>query len=377
MKSMHSISKGIYMYTTKAAVTKGDGSFSIENIQVGQPGPGEVLVEIKASGICHTDYDSMSWGKNLIMGHEGSGTILETGAGVDSLEPGDSVILNWAIPCGKCFQCSQGNLHICEENSFCTGKGHGHAHPEASTCQNKPIARSFHLGTMAKYTVVKEEALVKKSVTIPFSSSCIIGCGVMTGFGSAVNSANVQKGSSCAVIGCGGVGLNVIQGCKIAGAEKIIAIDLNPERLKRAAEFGATHFIRSSKDERNLHKCREEILKLNCGRGADYAFECTAVPELGAAPLNLIRNAGTAVQVSGIEQHISFDCELFEWNKTYLNPLYGNCNPQKDFKKIQELYSSGELLLDELISKTYSLEQLGLAFEDMLAGRISKGVIVF
>ena len=365
------------MKQTKAAVTRGDGSFSIETIEVGTPGPGEVLVEIKASGICHTDYDSMSWGKSLVMGHEGSGLVVETGSGVNSFQAGDAVLLNWAIPCGQCFQCSTGNLHICEENSFCTGKGHGHAHADACTFKKKTIARSFHLGTMSGYTIVKEAALVKQSVDIPFTSSCIIGCGVMTGFGSAINSAQVKSGSSCAVIGCGGVGLNVIQGCKIAGAEKIIAIDVNPQRLKIAEDFGATHFILADKSEVNLNKSREKLLLLTAGRGADYAFECTAVPELGAAPLNLVRNAGMAVQVSGIEQKISFDCELFEWNKIYLNPLYGNCNPQRDFQKIQQYYQTGELLLDELISKTYEIEDLGRAFEDMHAGRISKGVIVF
>jgi len=365
------------MIKTKAAVTKGDGAFSIETIEVGPPGPGEVLVEIKASGICHTDYDSMSWGQSLVMGHEGSGVVVETGSGVNSFSKGDPVLLNWAIPCGECFQCEIGNLHICEENSFCTGKGHGHAHSDACSYKNKPISRSFHLGTMAKYTVVKEEALVKQSVEIPFTSSCIIGCGVMTGFGSAINAAEVKEGSSCAIIGCGGVGLNVIQGCKVAGAEKVIAIDVNQQRLERAALFGATHFILAEKDEVNLHKSREKVLELTDNRGADYAFECTAVPELGAAPLNLVRNAGMAIQVSGIEQNISFDCELFEWNKVYLNPLYGNCQPQRDFPKIQKLYQEGELLLDELISKTYKLDDLSLAFDDMLNGRISKGVIVF
>ncbi|MCM8526363.1 MAG: Zn-dependent alcohol dehydrogenase [Lentisphaeraceae bacterium] len=365
------------MLTTDAAVTKGDGSFSIEKINVGDPAAGEVLVEIKASGICHTDYDSMSWGKNLILGHEGAGTVLKTGPGVSSVKSGDNVLLNWAIPCGKCFQCSIGNLYICEENSFCTGKGKGHAHADATSCCSKPISRSFHLGTMSRYTVVKEEALVLQTVDIPFSSACIIGCGVMTGVGSALNAAKVKPGSSCAVIGCGGVGLNVIQGCKIAGAEKIIAIDVNAARLQKAAEFGATHFILASKNEVNLNESREKVLQLTENRGADYAFECTAVPELGAAPLNLVRNAGMAIQVSGIEQKISFDCELFEWNKIYLNPLYGNCNPQRDFPKIQKLYEKGELKLDELVSKTYSLNELENAFADMLAGRISKGVILF
>jgi Zn-dependent alcohol dehydrogenase len=365
------------MLKTKAAIAQGDGTFKIEEISVGSPGPGEVLVQIHSSGICHTDYDSMSWDQKLVMGHEGAGVVLKTGSGVGTVEEGDKVILNWAIPCGKCFQCSIGNQSICEVNSFCTGTGKGHAHPEACQCHNKPISRSFHLGTMSQYTVVKEEAIVKMTQDIPFSSACIIGCGVMTGVGSVLNSAKVNAGSSCAVIGCGGVGLNVIQGCKIAGASKIIAIDANEKRLERAAEFGATDFILADKADIDFIKVKEKVKLLTANRGADFAFECSAVPELGAAPLALVRNSGTAVQVSGIEQKISFDCELFEWNKVYINPLYGNCRPQIDFPKIERFYSQGLLKLDEQISKSYKLEQLGEAFDDMLAGRISKGIIIF
>jgi S-(hydroxymethyl)glutathione dehydrogenase/alcohol dehydrogenase len=365
------------MLMTSAAITAGEGNFSIEQIQVGPPGPGEVLVKIKSSGICHTDFDSMSWGKSLVMGHEGAGEVLETGEGVNSVKAGDPVILNWAIPCGKCFQCSIGNQSICEENSFCTGNGSGHAHSKATLYKGKPIPRSFHLGTMSNYTVVKEEAVVKMTSEMPFSSACIIGCGVMTGIGSVLNAAEVKAGSSCAVIGCGGVGLNVIQGCKIAGASKIIAIDVNEQRLKIAAEFGANQFILADKADLDFVKVKEEVFKLTEQRGADYAFECSAIAELGAAPLALIRNAGVAIQASGIEQKISFDCELFEWNKTYINPLYGNCRPQTDFPKIEQFYTDGSLKLDELVSKSYSLEQLREAFEDMMAGITSKGVILF
>jgi S-(hydroxymethyl)glutathione dehydrogenase/alcohol dehydrogenase len=371
------IRRRFIMLETLAAVTDGDGTFSIREIQVGGPGPDEVLVEIKASGICHTDYDSMSWGKMLIMGHEGAGNVLKAGSKVHSVKPGDSVLLNWAIPCGTCFQCNSGNTNICEVNSFCTGTSAGHAHPDATVCEHMPTSRSFHLGTMSRYTVVKEAAVVKMKSNMPYSSACLIGCGVMTGVGSAINSAAVKKGASCAIIGCGGVGLNVIQGCKIARAEMIIAVDISESSLRTAKEFGATHFIQSDKSDMDFIQVKKEVNALTGGRGADYAFECSAVPELGAAPLALVRNGGTAIQVSGIEQKISFDCELFEWNKIYLNPLYGNCNPQRDFPKIEQLWEDGLLKIDELISKTYRLEQLNEAFNDMHSGKISKGVIIF
>lgn len=199
----------------------------------------------------------------------------------------------------------------------------------------------------------------------------------MTGYGSVINAAKVPKNSSVVVLGCGGVGLNVIQGAKIAAATKIIAIDINEEKLKWAKEFGATHTILANPEDKGLLDTSEIVKKLCDDRGADYAFECTAIPSLGAAPLAMVRNAGTAVQVSGIEEEITIDMRLFEWDKVYINPLYGQCNPQKDFPDLIDLYNSGQLLLDQMITKQYPLEELGQAFDDMLNGKNAKGVIVF
>ncbi|MEM9328193.1 MAG: zinc-binding dehydrogenase, partial [Bacteroidota bacterium] len=212
---------------------------------------------------------------------------------------------------------------------------------------------------------------------IPFTSSSIISCGVMTGYGSVVNSAELRAGSSAVVLGTGGVGLNVIQGCRIAGASKIIAVDINPDRLEMAKQFGATHQVLADKNDMGLMAAAEKVKALTDGRGADYAFECTAIPALGAAPLAMVRNAGTAVQVSGIEEEITIDMNLFEWDKKYINPLYGGCRPQIDFPKLVSLYDKGDLLLDEMITRTYPIDRLQDAFDDMLAGRNAKGVIVF
>lgn len=359
---------------SKAIVTRGDGTFELTQVEIGEPINDEILVEIKASGICHTDYDSMKWGKTLVMGHEGAGIVKEIGSDVKNIKIGNKVILNWAIPCGSCFQCADGNQHICEENSFVTGNGSGEGHIGSTKLDGKAIGRSFNLGTMSQYTIVKSAAAVVVKDDIPFTSACIVGCGVMTGYGSVVNAAKVTPGSNCAVLGCGGVGLNVIQSCKIAGANKIIAIDISQERLDMAKSLGATDFI-LAKDIDFL----EVVFKVKelTKRGADYAFECTSNPKLGDAPLALIRNAGVAVQASGIEQKIQFDCELFEWDKIYINPLYGQCKPQIDFPRIVDLYKSKRLKLDELVSKVYSIDHLSMAFDDMLNGRIAKGVISF
>ncbi|HTE00833.1 MAG TPA: Zn-dependent alcohol dehydrogenase [Mucilaginibacter sp.] len=366
----------------KAAITNGNGHFKIEEIEVNDPRDDEVLVKIKAAGLCHTDYDSLSWGKQLIIGHEGAGVVVKTGKAVKSVAPGDKVILSWAMHCGYCFQCLEGNQHLCEVASPVAAGGNGytpgHADPSGTTLNGQPVIRSFNIGTMAEYTLVKESAVVKNhSDKMSFPAASIISCGVMTGYGSVVNAAKVKPGSSVVILGTGGVGLNVIQGAKVAKAGKIIAIDVNPTRLEMAKEFGATHTLLADKADIGLLKAALQVKELTDGRGADYAFECTAIPELGAAPLAMVRNAGTAVQVSGIEQTITIDMNLFEWDKTYINPLYGKCRPQIDFPDIIELYQDGQIRLEEMITRTYPLNELNKAFDDLLAGRNAKGVIIF
>jgi Zn-dependent alcohol dehydrogenase len=368
------------MTIAKAAIADGKGGFSFENIEIQDPKNDEILVEIKAAGICHTDWDSLSWGKQIIMGHEGAGIVTKIGENVKSLRVGDKVILNWAIPCNTCFQCQEGNQHICEKNSPVTAGNAvsgGHARLEATTLNGQPIERSFSIGTMATHTLVREAAAVKIHVEMPFASAAIVSCGVMTGYGSVVNAAKVKAGNSVVVLGVGGVGLNVVQGARISGASKIIAIDINPQRLEMSKEYGATDTVLADKNDIGLINASKIIKAMTGGRGADYAFECTAIPALGAAPLAMIRNAGTACQVSGIEQEITIDMNLFEWDKIYINPLYGKCRPQIDMPILQDLYKKGDLILDKMVTQTYPLEQLAKAFEDMHHGRNAKGVLVF
>lgn len=367
---------------SKSAVATGKGGFVIDVVKLDGPAKDEVVVNMKAAGLCHTDHDSLSWGKPIVMGHEGAGIVEAVGKEVAGLEVGDSVILNWATPCGACFQCKRENQHICEKNSPVVAGGNGYTagHPrlEGTTYKDKAIERSFNLGTLSEYCLVKASAVVKNpSNQLSFAGASIISCGVMTGFGSVMNSAKVEPHSSVVVLGTGGVGLSVIQGAKIAGASLIIAIDINESRLEMAKKFGATHCVKADKNDTGLLAAAAKVKRMTDNRGADYAFECTAVPELGVAPLAMIRNAGTAVQVSGIEQEITADMNLFEWDKVYINPLYGGCNPQRDFPKIIAHFESGSLLLEEMITRKYTLDYLADAFDDMLAGRNAKGVIEF
>ena len=363
---------------SKAAVTAGDGTFSIREISLGDPIGNEVLVRIRAAGVCHTDFDSMSWSSPLVMGHEGAGEVVQIGPDVQDIRVGERVILNWAIPCGHCFQCERGEKAICENHSFVTATeaSDGAAHRDGITLDGTPIQPSFNLGTMSQYALVREEAVVPITVDIPYASAAIIGCGVMTGYGSVVNAAQVEPGSSVVVLGTGGVGLNVVQAASIAGADPVIAVDLSTDRLEMARDFGATHTLQARHKDKGLLGAASRVHSMCHDRGADYAFECTANPQLGAAPLAMVRNGGTAVQVSGIEEEVTIDMELFEWDKTYINPLYGKCNPRRDFPKLLEHYQNGELKLDEMVSRTYSLEDLAIAFDDMHHGRIAKGVLL-
>lgn len=358
-----------------SAVGDGAGGYSLTTTEVADPAYGEVVVDLKSSGVCHTDRDGLNFTRvPHVMGHEGAGIVRAVGEGVRKIEPGQRVLLTWAIACLDCFQCQRGNETLCET----LGREHGAASSCSTLDSNgQNLSRFFNLGTMSTVTVVRQEAIVPLPDGIPFESACLLGCAVMTGYGSVVNAAKVETASTVAVIGCGGVGLNVIQGARISGARRIIAVDVNQERFDMARKFGATDFVLASRDDPGLLKASSEVANLLEGRGADYAFECTAIPDLGVAPLSFVRNAGTAVQVSGVEQVVPVDMELFEWDKLYLNPLYGKVRPRIDFPILFDLYLRDQLLLDELVTATYELNDLDKAFDDMLAGRNAKGVIVF
>ncbi len=366
------------MIPTRAAIADGNGGFSVSEISVGDPGPGEVLVEIKAAGICHTDHASLSWKRPLVMGHEGAGIVRSVGPDVGSVASGDRVVLNWAIPCGHCISCRRGDEVLCETSrpAHVMERSAGHARPEGTLWRGVPIDRSFNLGTLCGWALVRQEAVTRLPDGVPWASACIVGCGVMTGFGSAVNIARVQPGDLVVVIGCGGVGLNVIQGARICGAGRIVAVDTVPAALERAREFGATDVVLARRDDGNLDAASAEVRRLLGGRGADHAFEATAIPALAFAPLGMIRDGGMALQVSGINDAVSVEMPRFMWNKTYVTPLYGGCRPSRDFPRIFAHYLAGELRLDELVSRTYALDELGAAFGDMLAGRIAKGVVI-
>lgn len=364
---------------TPAAIADGRGAFVLDEIEVAPPQAGEVLVEMRAAGICHTDHASLSWKRPLVMGHEGAGVVREVGEGVSHVAPGDAVLLNWAIPCGDCFQCQRQAEVLCEHSkpAHVMEPSLGHAHRDGTRWRGQPVDRSFNLGTLSGLALVRAAAVTPLGAGIPFASAAIVGCGVMTGFGSAVNVAKIQPGDSVVVIGCGGVGLNVIQGARLAGAGKIIAVDRRESSLATARRFGATDTVVAAAEDRELAAVSEQVRKLTAGRGADFAFEATSVPHLAFTPLRMIRDGGMALQVSGINDPVTVSMPWFMWNKTYVTPLYGGCVPGRDFPRIFNHYRRGELHLDELVTREYPLAKLSEAIDDMMEGRNAKGVIVF
>lgn len=360
-----------------AIIADGMGRFSLETIAVDAPAAGEVRVAMAAAGVCHTDHASLHWPGPLVMGHEGAGHVEAIGEGVTGLEVGQPVLLNWAIPCGHCFQCAQGAAALCERTHELDVPhlGNSRAHAGATRWRGQPVERSFHLGTFAHYTLVRAEAVTPLPPSLPLDLACILGCAVMTGVGSAVNVAAVAPGDTAAVLGCGGVGLNVVQGARIAGARRIIAIDRVPARLERARELGATHTLLPRDGDGDHAQLVADVRVLTDGRGVDHAFEATGVPALAFLPLKLARNGGNALQVSGAHGPSTLELTDLFWNKRYFAPLYGGCVPARDFPRLFEWIAQGKLELASLVSHHYPMEALDRAFGDMLQGHSTKGVL--
>lgn len=366
------------MLQSYAIVSDGKGDSQLKDIEVREPLDNEVLVEIKAAGICQTDLNKIkSLGETFIPGHEGAGLVQAIGSGVSKFKVGDRVALNWAQPCLNCYQCQLGNQNLCTENSPIVGKSkYFNKSLETSLFHGGNIPRLFNLGTFSKHTLVKESALTKIDNDISFQVAGILSCSVLTGYGSVVRAANVLEGSTVAIIGCGGIGINVIQSSVLRKAKKIIAIDNCEERLNLTENFGSTHQLLVAKDDLNLEKTISQVLGLTQERGADYCFECTGIPELAIIPLAMIRNGGTAIQISGVEESLVVDMNLFEFDKKYINPLYGSCIPENDIEILLSHYRKKEFKLEEQISNVSPIKDFQKLFKQIEKKEIVKGVLI-
>jgi S-(hydroxymethyl)glutathione dehydrogenase/alcohol dehydrogenase len=362
-----------------AAIADGRGSFSIEEIEIGAPHEGEVIVQIKAAGLCPLDHASLSWKRPVVMGHEGAGVVWAVGAGVSHVRLGEHVVLNRAIPCGRCFQCEHGHEPLCESTRpLRAGEpSAGHAHRAGTLWQGQPIERAFQLGTLGAFALVRKEAVTPVPEEVPLASACIAGCNAVAGYSSVVNVAQVGRGESVAVIGCSGTGLHVVQAARTARAGPIIAVDADTAALARARELGATHAIRALGDGTDWGTAAGKVRALTDGRGVDFAFETTGVPALTSAPLLMIRDGGLAVRLGDNARTTTIPVSSFQWGKRYVAPLYGDCMPGRDFPALFSLYTRGELRLDEFAACTYRLDQLGEALNHLGASQDAQAVILF
>jgi S-(hydroxymethyl)glutathione dehydrogenase/alcohol dehydrogenase len=350
----------------------------VESITVDPPQRGEVMVKLGACGVCHSDLSATNGTiplpPPLVLGHEAAGEVIAVGEGVSGLAVGDHVVSSFIYMCGKCRFCSMGRPVLCvEQGKALTTLPDGTL--RTRDAQGQPLNIFSGCGVMAEYATLHVDNVVKIDPKIPFDRAALVGCAVTTGVGAVFNTARVVPGASVAVFGCGGVGLNVVQGAAIAGAGRIVAIDSMESKLELARKFGATDTL--------LAKPGEDLtkpLKKLTGGGADYAFECVGSGELAAAAYRATGRGGVTVVVGVAKPGDSTSVRTmtlpFE-EKTLTGSYFGSCVPRIDFPRMLGLYMQGKLKLDELITRRYSIDEAPQAFADLESGKNARGVIVF
>lgn len=355
----------------------------LEITQVDLEGPkaGEALVEIKATGVCHTDAYTLSGADPegrfpSIMGHEGAGVVVEVGAGVTTLKPGDHVIPLYIPECRNCPACLSGRTNLCTAIRETQGRG---VMPDGTSrfAENgRMIHHYMGVSTFANYTVVPEIALAKIRPDAPFDKVCYIGCGVTTGIGAVLNTAKVQVGDRVVVFGLGGIGLNVVQGARMAGASMIVGVDLNPARRAFAEKFGMTHFVNPSEVRGDLVPYLVDLT----GGGADFSFECVGNVGLMRQALECCqRGWGTSViiGVAGAGQEISTRPFQLVTGRTWKGTAFGGARSRRDVPKIVEWYMEGRINIDDLITHTIPLERINEAFDLMRSGESIRSVVIY
>lgn len=345
---------------------------TVEEILVGPPAEHEVLVRLAASGVCHTDlhvknHGGMGLPFPILLGHEGAGVVEEVGVEVTGLAAGDRVVLTWAASCGGCPTCLRGAPRLCGENSPASRS-------VRRAADGRVLAPVLECGTFATHTVVHESAAVRLDDDIPLDRACLIGCAVSTGVGAALNTAEVWPGSTVVVIGCGAIGLSVVQGARIAGASRILAVDRVPAKLEWAGQLGATDLVNSAEQDPV-----PAVWALTGGSGADFAFEAVGSPELVARSIRMLGHAGTAVAIGVPPPGSLASVDLAAMSDRRLSLLTcwgGDPLPPEDFPHLVSLYRSGQLDLDAMITRRIGLDDVEEAFRAMEAGEVIRSVIV-
>lgn len=354
----------------KAVVSFGvDEGVRVTDVQVDDPGPGEVRVQLRAAGLCHSDVSvidgTIPYPVPVVLGHEGAGIVEAVGAGVTAVKEGDAVLLSTLAHCGRCSACDIGRPTECRNAPSPVAR-------KPFVVDGKPAFQFANTSTFAERTVVREQSAIPIDARVPFDRACLIGCGIMTGFGAVVNRAKVETGATMAVFGVGGIGLNCVQGGVLSGASKIIAVDVAPQKLEWAQRFGATHLVNAAETD------PVEAIKDLTNGGADYTFEAVGNLDVIKQALAALGPGGalTIVGVPKIGSSFDFVVQALYQNKAILGCRYGTARPRRDFALLAELYLAGRLKVDELITHHYPLDEFDRALADLRDGQLARGVFV-
>jgi S-(hydroxymethyl)glutathione dehydrogenase / alcohol dehydrogenase len=367
---------------TRAAVAQGPGQpLRLETVDLQGPGPGEVLIELKATGVCHTDAFTLS-GKDpeglfpSILGHEGAGVVVEVGSGVRSVKPGDHVIPLYTPECRNCEYCLNPKTNLCQAIRATQGRGLMPDGTSRFSLQGTPVLHYMGTSTFSQFTVVPEIAVAKIRPDAPLDKVCYIGCGVTTGIGAVINTAKVEPGSKVVVFGLGGIGLNVVQGARLVGADRIVGVDVNPGRREIAERFGLTHFVNPKEVKGDLVPHLVELT----GGGADYSFECVGDTKLMRQALECCHKGwGVSVIIGVAPAGAEIATRPFQLvtGRVWKGTAFGGARGRTDVPRIVDWYMEGKIQIDPLITHTLPFERINEAFDLMHAGTSIRTVVTY
>ncbi|ONH21811.1 Zn-dependent alcohol dehydrogenase [Pseudofrankia asymbiotica] len=355
----------------RGVVWDGQKAELVDDLAVRDPGPGEVLVSIAAAGLCHSDLSvvngTIPYPVPVVLGHEGAGVVEAVGALVGNVRPGDHVVLSTLGNCGACEHCDTGRPTMCRSTFG--------LRPQPFTWRGEPAYNFANISCFAERVVVKANQCVPIPADVPLTSAALVGCGVVTGVGAVLRRAKVEPGSTVAVLGVGGIGLNVIQGARVAGAARIVAVDVNPAKEQAARLFGATDFVNPAGQD--TAAAAKAAVEDSAPLGYDYVFECVGHPALIQAAIGSLGWGGTAVLlgVAPADTQSTFSPFDLYLDKSILGCRYGSSQPQRDIRQYVDLYRGGRLLLDELVTRTYPVADFHRAIEDLEHGDLARGVL--
>ena len=363
----------------RAAVLRAVGQpMTIETVEVGPLAPGDVLVRIKAASLCHTDLEVIEGSLGLalpaVLGHEAAGEVAALGEGVGDLAVGDRVVLSWNPHCGHCFYCERAQPILCRPYLANAAHAFGFDARPRLRCDGADVHQLMYVGSFAEYCVVTAQAAIRIPAEMPFDRAALLGCGVMTGVGAATRVADLRWGSVAMVIGCGAVGLSAVQGCRLAGAAEIIAVDLNPARLQVAGAVGATRLV-DARSEDPVAVARA----LTDGRGADVVLECAGQPQTFRTSVEAVRPGGNVVWLGkvNVNADVGFRWGSLMQEKRIVRSSYGGARPAQDFPLMCRAYLDGSLKLDAMISGHIRLEEINEGFSALKRGETIRSVVMF